>query len=188
MTSSYRPPKIDISKVGLFILATDGYINAQNLLYLSSIGMSIPHQLTVLTPKAELVTARNLSYERVIKAFVDASRFEWYLFMDKDNYFQRGVSDEFFTDTDADVVGCHYDFDHNRSWVRPDEFHMGCVRVRQEALEQLQLPLWGITHNKTKTQITDCDCGFFRRKLLQIGAKIERRGKCGHDNQQSWYC
>jgi len=180
--------RIDISRVGLYILSRKGYINATNMMYLSDIGMRFPQQLTVLTPDAELVRARNWAYQAIVSKHVRAHRFDWFLFMDHDNYFLRRLSDRFFDESEADVVGCEYDFDHKESWVRPDEFHMGCVRVHHRVLSKLELPLWGTTYNETKTELVDCDCGYFRRKLLAIGAKIERRGKCGHDKHKSWFC
>lgn len=126
---------------------------------------------------------------RIVKKLVlpVTCRYDWFMFIDHDHYPEGKRLDPFFDDVDADVVGCEYQTGNKNSWLTPDIFHMGMVRIRGEMFEKIPPPWFMFKYNEDGTKIVDCECNYLKAKLLGVGARITHRGRVGHDSNQTWH-
>lgn len=116
--------------------------------------------------------------------------YDWFIFMDKDNFPLGNLTELFLDDIKADAVGCEYDTGGHSSWIYADSFHMGLVRIRASVIGSLKPPYFMFKYSEDGTIMTDCECNFLRSKLIEQGAVITRRGKVGHNtgkNKISWH-
>ena len=82
---------------------------------------------------------------------------------------------------DADVVGCTYPIPHMKGWGDPTAIHMGLVRVRRKVFETVEPPWFLFGYAEDGTRLGQCECAYFRKKVLDAGFTVTRAGWCGHD-------
>jgi hypothetical protein len=133
----------------------------------------------------------SISRNIVIKDLVlpRVKRFEWFIFIDKDNEPEKVLTDPFLDDVPFDVVGCQYDIgDNKRAWLDPTTIHMGLCRVRAEWFPKLTPPWFKFHYNEDGTRLTSCECGHFIQSLQRLGATVTRRGYVPHqENNRTWH-
>lgn len=143
------------------------------------------HNVLAAPREGNVIERRN----RIIKHLVVPvlRRYEWFLFADHDHYEKHEkLFDPFFEETNEEVVGCEYATGADHSWLTPDMFHMGLVRIRSEVFANLEPPWFKFTYNEEHTKIVQCECGYLRNKILEAGYKVTRRGKIEHTCSRSW--
>ena len=112
-------------------------------------------------------------------------KLDWIIFLDNDIRPNITTDMFLFDRPDADVVACNYT--DPVSTLLPESFHMGIVRVRTETLRKvIELsakdgqPAFLKTWTPDHTKVLECECGWFRKRLQVVGARIVRVGLCGH--------
>lgn len=163
----------------------DGAFRFRAQAYFLRKGLDLGNIHVVSTP-CSVVESRNRSMKDLVLPLVQKQKPEWVIFIDRDNC-PNHLTDPFFDDVDSDVVGCGYPMTNEAAWITSDIFHMGLCRVRADLLPKLKPPWFMFEYNEDGTQITKCECGYFRNKLLETGAAITRRGHCEHlDSKHDW--
>lgn len=159
----------------------DGCINHKTTLWFKNRGMPISNILAA-NHRCSVVANRN----RVVRNIVlpRASQYEWFIFIDRDNVPDDKLTDPFLDDVKADVVGCTYEVGKG-AWQTEDTFHMGLCRVRTEMFPKIKPPWFMFEYNEDGTEIISCECHYLRKKLLEQGAVITRRGWLDHEGSAS---
>lgn len=177
---------IDLSKCLLTILAhPDSEINSNTFFYFCDKGLPISN-IAVVGDKNPTIVNRNLIMRDIVLPRKD--KFEWIIFIDKDNVPKRGLTDPFLDEVDTDVVGCEYPLKNEGAWSLPEVFHMGLVRMKPEIIQKVAPPWFLFEYNKDGTRLKGCECSYLRSKLTEQGAIITRRGWISHDeHRQTWH-
>ena len=178
--------QIDPSQV-LVIITThpNNTVDYSVLHYLDS--KNVPRKnITVAGGKGSIVEKRNTLVKDILSKQDNRPELSWVLFLDED-VTPTELTNPIWDSVDFDIVGCEYDLPpEKKAWVYPDTFHMGCVRVRIELFRKLKLPVFMFEYNEEGTRITSCECGYFKRKALEVGASITRRGYAEHTAGKTW--
>jgi len=176
--------KIDLERSLLIVCTHPGCrIDLRTIHY-----FTLQHNLPVsqiIAPNLDCTTTekRNRIYEGVVLPRIQ--RYEWFIFMDDDTY-PTHLTDPFLHVCDNDVVGCQYETGNRSAWLLPNQFHMGLVRMKASIAELIKPPWFMFEYNDKGTKITNCDCGYFRKKLLMENVTITRRGYVEHKNEKRW--
>ncbi len=176
---------MDLKKSLLLVLTHPTWaIDHRTLCYFVKRGLDI-NNVVACNPKGSVIESRN----RVVrdKVIPNLNRVDWFIFVDADNYPIVGPTDPFLQKSTADVVGAYYETNSEYSWVEPDNFHMGFVKIKSSVFREIQPPIFQFEYNQDATEITCCECSYLRKKVLQKEFKIERRGLVGHTAKNSWH-
>ena len=136
--------------------------------------------ISAMNYQMSVVEARNTIMRDHVFPFLND--YDWFIFVDGDNYPSLPDSEPFLDDVDFDVVGAQYEVKNKSAWSIPDNFHMGWVRIRSSILHGLGLPCFKFGYNEAHTKIEHCECDYFRNKLLENGASITQRGFVQHES------
>lgn len=176
---------IDLNRTRVIVCSYPDYaIDHRMLAAFTRRGLPV-HNILAAAKGGNVIERRN----KIIKVLVlpVVSRYDWFVFIDHDHYVVRDdLFEPFFDDVDADVVGCEYNTGAEHSWVTPDLFHMGIVRMRGEIFENLNPPWFYFTYNEEHTNIKVCECGNLRNRILEAGYKVTRRGYVEHESSRTW--
>lgn len=175
---------IDLSKTKLIVL-TYPTCAVDWRLAIYFLDRGLPYQnIVAVNNQCSVVESRN----RTIRDQVINSDADWIIFSDYDHYPDGRFTAPFLEDIPADIVGCTYRTGNEGSWILDDNFHMGFCRVRPNVFRTMQAPYFLFSYSEDGTQIASCECGYFRRKALEHGFTIRRRGFVNHEeNKPSWH-
>ena len=170
---------IDLTKSLLIVMTyPDGRIDHRTTVFFLDKGMPYGNIISA-NNNCSIVEGRNRIYRDLV--LPRAGHYEWFIFMDNDNFPIKGLTDIFLEDVEeADVVGCQYETGNQGGWIYETSFHMGLVRVRGKIVPTIKPPWFMLSYNEDGTILTDCECNLFKNKLLEQGARIARRGFVGH--------
>lgn len=177
---------IDLERTRVIVCTWPDYsIDHRLLSSFTNRGLPI-HNILAASRVGNVIERRN----RIVKFLVlpVLSRYDWFVFVDHDHWVaNERLFDPFFDDVEADVVGCEYPTGSNHSWLTPDMFHMGFVRMRGEVFQKIQPPWFHFTYDEEHTNIIVCECGNLRNKILEAGMTITNRGKVEHQSSCTWH-
>lgn len=177
---------IDLSKCLLTILAyPDSEVKSDTFFYFCDRGLPLSN-IVVIGDENPIIVNRNLIMRDIILPRKD--KFEWMIFIDKDNIPKRGLTDPFLDEVDFDVVGCMYPLKNPGAWSLPEVFHMGLTRMRPEAIQKVTPPWFLYEYNEDGTRLKGCECSYMRNKLREQEVTMTRRGWISHDeHKQTWH-
>lgn len=107
-----------------------------------------------------------------------------FVFIDPDIIYTRDSVQ--FWDSEADVVCCEAEMRCEGAWDGELAFHDSFWRVKRRVLEAMQPPYFRFQYNGKGTREMYCICRSFSDAARKLGFSVERAGKCGHEQQQSW--
>lgn len=119
-----------------------------------------------------------VAYNRAVRDLALPSRFDWFVFCDKD--LMPGPAADPFLAADADVVGVQYPIRNPESWGEPTRIHTGLWRCHRGVLEALSPPWFARRYSHDGCDVIQCECDFFREKALAAGFAIARAGWADH--------
>jgi len=131
--------------------------------------------------RAELVCHRNSAIKNV--ALLMPKHITEFLFMDRDvTPTERSM--EIF-DADFDFVSCRDQFKENK-WATKSAFHNHLWRAKREALLDTPPPWFDMPRSRDGTINLNCECKWFRDKVVTLGMTIGNAGMCHHDSTGLW--
>ena len=180
---------IDLSKCLLTVLAyPNSEVSSDTFFYFLDVGLP-KGNILVVGEENPVIINRNLIMRDIVLPRKD--KFEWMIFIDKDNIPKRGLTDPFLDEVDFDVVGCEYPLKSLGAWNKPEIFHMGLVRMRPEIIQKVSPPWFLYEYNEDGTRLKGCECSYLRNKLVESGVeekRFTRRGWISHDeHKQTWH-
>ena len=176
---------IDLTRSVLLIQSVpEPWVDYRTMSYFLTKGMPLTNIMVNNTNKS-VVESRN-SAIRDMLGRAASGKYDWFVFMDRDHWPTKDT-DEFLNEIEGyDVIGAAYDVGSKRTWANPDAIHMGTVRVRAEVLTTIQPPWFAFRCSDDGTDITMCECDYFKRKCQDAGYKVTRRGWTEHDSKHTW--
>lgn len=181
---------IDLSRtVVVFNTFPKPTINYENYTYLEWLykqqDIHKPHIVVANHPSCTLLEARNRTIKDMVMAII--GKFDWFVFIDSDITLRRGLTEPFFDEVEADVVGCNHPISSPTAWIYPDQFHMGIVRFKGQVFSSIDPPWFEFKYNEDNTRMILCDCSYLRQKVLDAGFTITRQGYADHDSGKQWH-
>ena len=118
------------------------------------------------------------AYNRAVRDIALPSRFDWFLFADRDLI--PGPNTDPWFDVAGEIVCCQYPLRNEAGWGHPQAFHTGLWRCRREVLEALPPPWFLREFSPDGCELRRCVCEHFRNKALAAGFAIARAGWADH--------
>lgn len=180
---------IDLSKTACIMQTfPEPKVRYDNFMYLDRLykkqDISKPN-IMVANHKCSLLEARNRTIKNLVKPMI--GKFDWFVFIDDDITLRNILTDLFFEEVETDIVGCNHPIASPTAWLYPDQFHMGLVRIRSHVFEAIDPPWFEFVYNEDNTNMVLCDCGYFRKKVLDAGFTISRQGYADHADKRQWH-
>lgn len=133
--------------------------------------------------RRHVIRARNGSIKEVV--LPAHGKYHSFVFADAD--IRPTWESKAFLDLETDVAGCRHKQMNPNCWDREDTFHCPLFRVRRQVFETVKPPWFFHQFNEDGTEITMCECNYFRRKVLDAGFTISHCGWANHDCEGSWH-
>jgi hypothetical protein len=110
---------------------------------------------------------------------------EWALFIDNDvTITHPGV--ETFLALDGDLVSCHCRMRTPAAWSAENSFHTTFWFARIEIFRALPPPWFRFVYSDDGCEMLQCECQFFRDRVLASGFSVQSGGWCGHGCEAKW--
>ena len=85
-----------------------------------------------------------------------------------------------FLESAGDVVCAFYETGVAHAWRNPSAFHTGLWRTNRPVLKALEFPLFMPRYSEDGTQIVECACISFAKKVIEAGFEIVQAGETVH--------
>jgi len=134
---------------------------------------------------ADLMAFRNRAVRDVVLPKAAELGAEWALFIDNDvTITHPGV--ETFLALDGDLVSCHCRMRTPAAWSAENSFHTTFWFARIEIFRTLPPPWFRFVYSDDGCEMLQCECQFFRDRVLAAGFSVQSGGWCGHGCEAKW--
>ena len=114
----------------------------------------------------------------IIKHKALPSGAEWIVLCDKD--LLPDARTEPWLTAPGHLVGAEYPVHNNKAYADPSLIHSGFLRVWSGVFRQLPPPWFEVKRSADGTEIEQCLCEVFRRKVIKAGFAVTRAGFADH--------